>query len=61
MNRFQTLEQEAIKSKKLLWIPKDARDVIAVGYLLRKATIEECNQPKRMKFVAAECQIYQEQ
>ena len=50
MCRSQTLEQEAVKLK-LPWIPTDFRDARAVGYLVRKATNGEWNQPKRMKFV----------
>ena len=32
-----------------------------MGYLPRRAANREWNQPKRMKFVAAECQICQQQ
>ena len=56
----QPLEQEVVKLK-LPWIPQDVRDVRIVGYLPRKAANREWNQPKRTKFVAAECQIYQQQ
>jgi hypothetical protein len=57
---YRTLEQEAVKLK-LLWTFQDVRDVRAMEYLPRKAANREWNQPKRTKFVAAECQIYQQQ
>ena len=56
----QPLEQEVVKLK-LPWIPQDVRDVRIVGYLPRKAANREWNQPKRTKFVAAGCQICQQQ
>jgi hypothetical protein len=40
---------------------QDARDIRAVGYLPRKDANREWKQPKRMKFLAAECQICQQQ
>ena len=57
---YRTLEQEAVKLK-LLWTFQDVRDVRAMEYLPRKAANREWNQPKRTKFVAAECQICQQQ
>jgi hypothetical protein len=45
----------------LPWIPLDVRDARAMEYLLRKAVYRDWNQPKRMKFVAAKCQICQQQ
>ena len=56
----QTLEKESVKLK-FPWILQAVRDVRAVGYLPRKAAFRKWNQPKRMKFVAAECQICQQQ
>ena len=56
----QTLEKEAIKLE-LPWIPQAVRDVRAVGYLPRKAAFRKWNLPNRMKFVAAKCQICQQQ
>jgi hypothetical protein len=48
------------RSQTLPWIPQDVRDVTAIDYLPRKAANREWNQPKRMKFVAAECQTWQQ-
>jgi hypothetical protein len=45
---FQTLEKEAVIIKLPLRL-KDIRDARAVGYLLRKASIKEGNQPRREK------------
>jgi hypothetical protein len=46
---------------KFPWRPQDVGDVRAVGYLPMKAANREWNEPKRIKFVAAECQICQQQ
>jgi hypothetical protein len=56
----QTLEKEAVKLK-LPWISQAVRNVRAVGYLPRKAAFRKWNLPNRMKFVAAKCQICQQQ
>jgi len=53
MHGSWTLEQEAVKLK-LPWLSQHVNDVRAIGYLPKKATNRE---PKRMKFVAAECKI----
>ena len=57
---LQTLKQGVVKLK-LPWRPQDVQDVGTMGYLLRKAINRVWNQPKRMKLVAAEHQIYQQQ
>ena len=54
------LEEEAVKLK-LSWVHKDVSDIRAIAYPWRKAANREWNQPKRTKFVAAECQICQQQ
>jgi hypothetical protein len=37
---------------KLPWRLKDVKDARATGYMLRKATNKEWNQPRRKQFVA---------
>jgi hypothetical protein len=55
----QTLKQEAVKLK-LIWTSQDVKDARAMGYLPRKDANSEWKQPKRIKFVAAGCQICQQ-
>jgi hypothetical protein len=46
-----TLKQEAV-TLKLPWRLKAVKDDRAMGYMLRKATNREWNQPRRKQFVA---------